>query len=592
MSDVEPRFDGVLRAEHLMDVHYLAPDEIPSGAQTPDSVDSDRWQHPLYHKQQFVMPTQWTHFSPNDLGGKEQRRPSSWADLSEGSTTAGTPANNLSRSGTEESGSETSPGEEAYATEWMTPATPQAGPQGSPQLQPHPQASAEEMAILAGVIQENAVDAARAAVKMRKYQECHGGSPWASYAAAAGSDLGFGDVELLNGGCPASDISYGDMETNGSEIAFGDMEIGAKRPGADIGFMDFDMLGSQQPYLWVSDDGCGGADMSATYLSADDQAQMPQQQCLIPCILTPVGPPVKLSQAFKNAMREQGQVMESGSCVGASSMAHGQDNLWWHYDESQSDAQAWNGGDDSVAYFPLDSSNDCWNLLDQVNVSDNGDHKFGHASKDLANNTATETLGGEGSPKKGNARGVASSSWNPSWADAQDEKAKKRCHRHSHFSVPKGTKFGLESEDTITTMMFRKIPNRYQSHTLAEELNTLGFKNKIDFVYVPMDQATHWNVGYGFVNFTTPEAAEEAARFLTGRKLSKACNAKHERELELVPAHMQGLRKNLEHYRRSAVQFNKNFRPLIIPEALDYLDETEKNNILDEFGHLVASRAA
>mmetsp|Transcript_12811 Transcript_12811/g.22084 ORF Transcript_12811/g.22084 Transcript_12811/m.22084 type:complete len:258 (+) Transcript_12811:3-776(+) len=162
-----------------------------------------------------------------------------------------------------------------------------------------------------------------------------------------------------------------------------------------------------------------------------------------------------------------------------------------------------------------------------------------------------------------------------------------------HRTVPRMTNFKekthkAKEQVAITTIMIRNLPNKYSSQMLVEELNSLGLNNLFDFVYVPMDQLTRWNVGYGFVNFINAKAAKDCTQVLTGYKFHR-CNPRQQRDIQVVPAHMQGLWKNLEHYRRTAVQFNRDSRrrPMIILEALGHLTDAERVDLHHEFGHLI-----
>jgi len=138
--------------------------------------------------------------------------------------------------------------------------------------------------------------------------------------------------------------------------------------------------------------------------------------------------------------------------------------------------------------------------------------------------------------------------------------------RMSHHNVPKHTnfveKYGSKKQDS-TTVMVRNIPNQCTRKTLVDELDNLGLKGCYDFVYVPIDRNTRWNVGYAFVNFTTSEAASQCTKKFTGRRFNGYQQGK---VIAVSPAHLQGLEANLKHYRDSAVQFSRLAcnRPLVI----------------------------
>ncbi|CAJ2648496.1 unnamed protein product [Trifolium pratense] len=95
-------------------------------------------------------------------------------------------------------------------------------------------------------------------------------------------------------------------------------------------------------------------------------------------------------------------------------------------------------------------------------------------------------------------------------------------HRRSHIPFPNTVE---EAEAfNITTLMIRNIPNQFRFEDLLHILDEHCFEinktvddpkewSKFDFVYLPMDFRKHAverkisNLGYAFVNFTTPAAA-------------------------------------------------------------------------------------
>jgi len=139
----------------------------------------------------------------------------------------------------------------------------------------------------------------------------------------------------------------------------------------------------------------------------------------------------------------------------------------------------------------------------------------------------------------------------------------------SHHNVPKTKSFAEVSgreEQAITTLMIRNIPNQYTRKMLIKDFSQLGFADLYDFLYLPLDKDTRLNVGYAFVNFISPDVAAECRLKLEGftfRKLRKS------RVAFVSPAYLQGLERNLEHYRNSAVQcaYKKGRRPLFVGRA-------------------------
>jgi len=140
----------------------------------------------------------------------------------------------------------------------------------------------------------------------------------------------------------------------------------------------------------------------------------------------------------------------------------------------------------------------------------------------------------------------------------------------SHLHVPKSTdltkKFGTHAEEQeITTLMVRNIPNLYTRTMLIEELDSLGFRGEFNFIYLPIDKSTEWNVGYAFVNFVDSNVAAQFTKIMTNYKF---CQFDHGsgKVAQVSVAHIQGLQKNLEHYSNTAVQCARvqSHRPLVL----------------------------
>lgn len=59
-----------------------------------------------------------------------------------------------------------------------------------------------------------------------------------------------------------------------------------------------------------------------------------------------------------------------------------------------------------------------------------------------------------------------------------------------------------------TTFMVKNIPNRYSKNMLMNEIKE-NFKDQFDFFYLQIDPKTLCNLGYAFINFKTPEGAQD-----------------------------------------------------------------------------------
>lgn len=89
----------------------------------------------------------------------------------------------------------------------------------------------------------------------------------------------------------------------------------------------------------------------------------------------------------------------------------------------------------------------------------------------------------------------------------------------------------------ITTVMIRNITCRYTQEQVAEFLDQVGLAGKYDFLHLPLNPNRRANLGYMFVNFKTPEYAEECQQLLQGKPLGPSSS---EKRCEVAPAHIQG----------------------------------------------------
>eukprot|EP00929_Paragymnodinium_shiwhaense_P095453 TRINITY_DN5658_c0_g1_i4.p1 TRINITY_DN5658_c0_g1~~TRINITY_DN5658_c0_g1_i4.p1 ORF type:complete len:877 (+),score=110.10 TRINITY_DN5658_c0_g1_i4:120-2750(+) len=93
-----------------------------------------------------------------------------------------------------------------------------------------------------------------------------------------------------------------------------------------------------------------------------------------------------------------------------------------------------------------------------------------------------------------------------------------------------------------TTVMIQGVPSQYTQRKLMLEVNYRGFMGCYDFMYLPMQPRKNSNRGFAFVNFTTPESAEEFFQALNGKKLHYLNTTS---VIGISPAKVQGFEENV-----------------------------------------------
>jgi hypothetical protein len=106
-------------------------------------------------------------------------------------------------------------------------------------------------------------------------------------------------------------------------------------------------------------------------------------------------------------------------------------------------------------------------------------------------------------------------------------------------------------ETQWSTVIMRNIPNNYTREMLLGLLDTEGFAQRYDFVYIPIDFSSQAGLGYAFVNLATPsDALTFWAHFEGFRNWAvpseKVCTLQWSSPI-------QGLEAHLERYRNSPV---------------------------------------
>ena len=92
--------------------------------------------------------------------------------------------------------------------------------------------------------------------------------------------------------------------------------------------------------------------------------------------------------------------------------------------------------------------------------------------------------------------------------------------------------------------MVRNIPNKYTLEMMTTEINSLC-EFKYDFFYLPIDPRSKCNMGYAFINFTSPIYALEFFAEFNQRKWD---NFKSIKITQVIFGKMQGLDKLKNHF--------------------------------------------
>merc|ERR1719159_1031032 len=114
----------------------------------------------------------------------------------------------------------------------------------------------------------------------------------------------------------------------------------------------------------------------------------------------------------------------------------------------------------------------------------------------------------------------------------------------------RGTASAFIPQKSNTTVMLCSLPKTCSRDMLISTMESKGFAQQYDFVYVPADLTTMLGLGFAFVNLISNEAGErllkefngfdEWASFDSGQCVAKWSN-------------LQGLRANVQRYQNSRI---------------------------------------
>lgn len=114
----------------------------------------------------------------------------------------------------------------------------------------------------------------------------------------------------------------------------------------------------------------------------------------------------------------------------------------------------------------------------------------------------------------------------------------------------KGAESLAGKPEARTTVMLRHLPRDLSRDALLELLDARGFRGKYDFVYVPINFVEQANLGYAFINLSSPEDTPAFFKVFDGfRKWPKPCATK---VLRVGWSPHQGL-AHLQRYRNSPI---------------------------------------
>lgn len=131
-------------------------------------------------------------------------------------------------------------------------------------------------------------------------------------------------------------------------------------------------------------------------------------------------------------------------------------------------------------------------------------------------------------------------------------------------------------QEMRTTVMVRNIPNKYTQRMLLDAVNGANFRKRYDFFYLPVDFRSKCNMGYAFINFSSPH--DVAAFFLefNGQKWSKFNS---EKICAISFGRLQGLKSLISHFLTASVmKQDRRVRPLFPTRALKMIPQNNNNN--------------
>jgi hypothetical protein len=112
--------------------------------------------------------------------------------------------------------------------------------------------------------------------------------------------------------------------------------------------------------------------------------------------------------------------------------------------------------------------------------------------------------------------------------------------------------------------MIRNIPNKYSYLFILEDFHKMGFTDKFDFIYLPLDFVNKCNLGYAFINFVDPMHVIPFYMYIHRKKWPRFNSQKI---CDLNYANIQGKNNLINHFLKSSIMQmdSQEIRPIVFP---------------------------
>mmetsp|Transcript_2540 Transcript_2540/g.6510 ORF Transcript_2540/g.6510 Transcript_2540/m.6510 type:complete len:255 (-) Transcript_2540:773-1537(-) len=142
-------------------------------------------------------------------------------------------------------------------------------------------------------------------------------------------------------------------------------------------------------------------------------------------------------------------------------------------------------------------------------------------------------------------RSSVASTWAPSTVGSMDvSDAASEASSPLSFARTDVLNFGGQTTEVRSTLKLSNIPRRCGKEELLDAIELVGFVGLFDFFYLPLGPQSKKNHGYAFINFKDNETADRFTQVFSNYRL-------REKNVEVVPAPLQGLAQNMEHFSKT-----------------------------------------